>query len=41
MKNGTGSKRVMLLGDARAKDERGFNIEKTEHRLLHGERIRD
>ena len=31
----------MLLGDARARDERSLDIEKTEHRLLHGERIRD
>jgi len=36
-KNGTSSKRAMLLGDARTWDERGFDIEKAEHRLLHGE----
>ena len=30
----------MLLGDARVRDERSLDIEKTEHRLLHGERIR-
>jgi hypothetical protein len=40
-KNGTGSKRAMLLGDAGARDERGLDIEKTEHRVLDGERIRD
>jgi len=40
-KNGTGSKRAMLLGDARTRDERGIDIEKTEHRVLYGERIRD
>ena len=31
----------MLLGDARTMDERGLDIEKTEHRVLDGERIRD
>ena len=31
----------MLLGDARTWDERGRNIEKTEHRVLDGKRIRD
>jgi len=40
-KNSTGSKRAMLLGDARTRDERGLDIEKTEHRVLDGERIRD
>ena len=30
----------MLLGDARVRVERSLDIEKTEHRLLHGERIR-
>ena len=29
----------MLLGDARVRDERSLDIEKTEHRLLHGEQI--
>ncbi|CAB1058519.1 hypothetical protein D1BOALGB6SA_3275, partial [Olavius sp. associated proteobacterium Delta 1] len=40
-KNGTGPERAMLLGDARTRDERGLDIEKTEHRVLDGERIRD
>ena len=40
-KNGTGSERVMLLGDARTWDERGRDIEETEHRVLDGKRIRD
>ena len=40
-KNGTGSKRAMLLGYTRTRDERGFDIEKTEHRSLDGERMRD
>ena len=40
-KSGTGSKRAMLLGDTRIGDERGFDIEKTEHRVLDGERIRN
>ena len=31
----------MLLGDARTRDERGLDIEKTENRLLDGERVRD
>ncbi|CAB1065301.1 hypothetical protein D1BOALGB6SA_10098, partial [Olavius sp. associated proteobacterium Delta 1] len=31
----------MLLGDARTRDERGVDIEKTEHRVLDGERVRD
>ncbi|CAB1057696.1 hypothetical protein D1BOALGB6SA_2449, partial [Olavius sp. associated proteobacterium Delta 1] len=31
----------MLLGDERARDERGLDIEKTEHRVLDGERVRD
>ena len=31
----------MLLGDARTWDERSRDIEETEHRILHGERIRD
>ena len=31
----------MLLGDTRTRDERGLDIEKTEHRILDGERIRD
>ena len=31
----------MLLGDARARDERGLDIEKTEDCVLDGERIRD
>ena len=30
----------MLLGDARTMDERGLDIEKTEHRVLDGSRIR-
>ena len=40
-KNGKGSERVMLLGDAGAWDERGRDIEKTEHCVLDGKRIRD
>ena len=40
-KNGTGSECVVLLGNARTGDERSRNIEKTEHRLLDGKRIRD
>ena len=40
-KSGTGLKRAMLLGDARTRDERGLDIEKTEHSVLDGERIRD
>jgi putative transposase len=40
-KNGKGSERVMLLGDAGTWDERGRDIEKTEHRVLDGKRIRD
>ncbi len=39
--NGTGSKRSMLLGDARIRKERGMDIEKTEHRTIDGERISD
>ncbi|CAB1060177.1 Transposase [Olavius sp. associated proteobacterium Delta 1] len=31
----------MLLGDARTRGERGLDIEKTEHRVLDGERICD
>ena len=31
----------MLLGDARTMDERGLDIEKTEHRVPDSERIRD
>jgi len=31
----------MLLGDARIRDERGMDIEKTEHRTIDGERISD
>jgi len=31
----------MLLGDARTWDERGFDIEKTKHCILYGERICD
>ena len=31
----------MLLGDTRTRDERGLDIEKTEHRILDGERVRD
>ena len=31
----------MLLGDAGAWDERGRDIEKTEHRVLNGKRICD
>ena len=31
----------MLLGNARARDERGRNIEKTEYCLLDGKRISD
>ena len=38
-KNGTSSERVMLLGDARTWDERGRDIEETEHRVLDGKRI--
>ena len=41
MKNGTSSKRARLLGNARIRDDCGFDIEKTKHRILHGERIRD
>ena len=29
------------MGDARTRDERGFDIVTTEHRILDGERIRD
>ena len=29
------------IGDARTRDERGLDIEKTEHRVLDGVRIRD
>ena len=29
----------MLMGKTRAMDERGLDIEKTEHRVLDGERI--
>ena len=35
-KNGKGSERVMLLGDAGTWDERGRYIEKTEYRVLDG-----
>ena len=38
-KSGTGSERVMVLGNARTGAERGRDIEKTEHRLLDGKRI--
>ena len=38
-KNGKSSQRVMLLGDARTWDERGGDIEKTEHCVLNGKRI--
>ena len=31
----------MLMGDTRTNDERGLDIEKIEHRVLDGERIRD
>ena len=31
----------MLLGNARTQDERGLDIEKTEHRAIDGERMRD
>ena len=31
----------MLLGDARAMDERGLDIEKTKHCVLYGKRIYD
>jgi hypothetical protein len=41
IKNGKSSKRAMLLGNARIRDDCGFDIEKTKHRILHGERIRD
>ena len=40
-KNGTGSKRAMLLGYPRIRDERDLDIEETEHRSLDGERLRD
>jgi hypothetical protein len=40
-RNGTGTERVVLLGNARTGDERGRNIEETEHRLLDGKRIGD
>jgi len=40
-KNGKGSERVMLLGDTGTWDERGRDIDKTEHRVLDGKRIRD
>ena len=40
-KNGTGSKLAMLLGNAGDRDERSLDIEKAEHCLFHGERIRD
>jgi hypothetical protein len=33
--------RIMLLGDEAAWDERGKDIEETEHRVLDGKRIRD
>jgi len=39
--NGKGSERVVLLGDAGTWDERSRDIEKTEHRVLDGERICD
>jgi hypothetical protein len=38
-KNGTGSQRVMLLGDERTWNERSRDIEKAEHRALDGKRI--
>ena len=31
----------MLLGDARTRDERSLDIEKTKDRVFNGERIRD
>jgi len=40
-KKGSGSELVMLLGDAGTWNERGRDIEKTEHRVLDGKRIRD
>jgi len=40
-KNGTNSKRAMLLGDARIWDECGFDIDETKHHILQGEQIRD
>jgi hypothetical protein len=40
-KSGKGSERLMLLGDAGAWDERGRDIEKTEHFVLDGKRMRD
>ena len=40
-KSGKCSERVVLLGDARTWDERGGDIEETEHRVLDGKRIRD
>jgi len=40
-KNVTGSKRAAFLGNARARDGCGLAIEKIEHRVLDGERIRD
>jgi hypothetical protein len=39
-KNGKGSECVMLLRDAGTWDGRGRDIEKTEHRVLDGKRIR-
>jgi hypothetical protein len=40
-KNGKGSERVMLLGDAGTWDECGRDVEKAEHRVFDGKRIRD
>ena len=31
----------MLLGDARDRDERGMDIEKTKHRVFYGKQIGD
>jgi hypothetical protein len=39
--HGNGQAIDRILGDARTRDERGFDIEKTKHRLLHGDRICD
>ena len=40
-KSGKGTQRVMLLGDAGTWAESGRDIEKIEHRLLDGKRIRN
>jgi len=39
-KNGNGAKCVVLLGEARAWDDCGCDIKKTEHHLLNDKRVR-